>query len=623
MWFKFRHRSQCMNIEVTSVIFLLFIPISLSTNSKKVYRFLTKQILDNDWLRIILNQTANEDTMIWTFDSKQLKPDLIDKIIKCYSSNMPTIRFDASKLGKNPDLWKKIYNYQRSTKMIHVIILKETQFFIRECCYVVATIRELSGILPLPKVIIFIYGTKSFPSLHSLMKKQLLITWEDKYLDLTMIYIHPKPKSWPIYMYYLPFEKAYYNESLKRNSTLYPDKLKDMKGYEFKIADENSRHQNMIEYEESLRYRRDFLMSMNPGQYIFIKYMFCKTHNCTAVNVKFNRDRDPNIYYYFYFFNEIGYKQSTFGVVYEWYYIGAGVPQLKGKNISLFAINNFENYTMYWFLICLLVLLKAFIKILNLDGRNWTIFPVFFCVIGMPMRIGNTFKERFCYILLIIISLYVSQDLLNFATNDELETIRISVNTYQDLDSLDVPIYSVHGNLYEFIDANDSANVKEKTKIVNFVGIWECVEQLAERDDRICVDNVENIHMTSSKMKTKERGKNSSNGIRRANFNLMVSTKAQQLEKASPFLEIFNRAVLRSLDHGLIDRSNSKKYHNAYNYDYDEEDYDEIHIETFDLSFRLLFVIILMHIFATCVFVIEKFTREVEKYTIEEFSTFA
>lgn len=94
-------------------------------------------------------------------------------------------------------------------------------------------------------------------------------------------------------------------------------------------------------------------------------------------------------------------------------------------------------------------------------------------------------------------------------------------------------------------------------------------------------------------------------GLRKARFSLMTSTRAQRHEDSSPFLEIYNAITLRSLDHGLFHRFTHEEYVNSYGYDYDKNDYDEIHIEYYFYSYRLLFVFILCHMFAICVFIVE------------------
>lgn len=100
---------------------------------------------------------------------------------------------------------------------------------------------------------------------------------------------------------------------------------------------------------------------------------------------------------------------------------------------------------------------------------------------------------------------------------------------------------------------------------------------------------------------------------RRASFNLVTSSLAQCHGKASPFLEIFNKIALRSLDHGLILRPTIEQEVTANNCDYDDQDYDEVHVETYNLSYRVLIVVILSDIFAVCVSIIEIFICKFKK----------
>lgn len=78
-------------------------------------------------------------------------------------------------------------------------------------------------------MVIVIYGTGTHFSLTRYMKEQLLKTWEHKFLELTMIYVKPVPKLWPIYMFYQPIEKVFHEKKHStQNSTLLPDKLLDV-----------------------------------------------------------------------------------------------------------------------------------------------------------------------------------------------------------------------------------------------------------------------------------------------------------------------------------------------------------------------------------------------------------
>lgn len=211
-----------------------------------------------------------------------------------------------------------------------------------------------------------------------------------------------------------------------------------------------------------------------------------------------------------------------------------------------------------------------------------------------------------CYIFLIVLSLYVSQDLLDLSTTDELETIRITVENFQDLDNLNVPIYTSIPRLYdETAVGNETENLKTKTTIMAPQELTnDCFSKLNQENDRICVIALPYTHAFSSLVK---KVLNTPVGPRKASFHLLVSAMVQKHGKASPFLEIFNKIILRSLDHGLIDRSYAKKFVEACSLDYDDQDYDEIHVETFNLSHKVLFVVIAIQIFAICVFIIEVF----------------
>lgn len=158
-------------------------------------------------------------------------------------------------------------------------------------------IKQFNSVLPRPKVLIVIYGKGARTLLQGPIKEFLSQTWNDKFLHLTLIFVQHEPKSRPVYIYYQPFAVKCYEKELKHNSTLFPDKLKDMNGYGFTISDPFHQHENIVAFEESQRYKKHFLLLMNPGHYIFIKGIFCKVHNCTAVLVNYSPTNESNILY--------------------------------------------------------------------------------------------------------------------------------------------------------------------------------------------------------------------------------------------------------------------------------------------------------------------------------------
>lgn len=104
----------------------------------------------------------------------------------------------------------------------------------------------------------------------------------------------------------------------------------------------------------------------------------------------------------------------------------------------------------------------------------------------MPICIENSLRLRICYTFLIIISFYVSLDLTNFATIDELDTKIISIESWQDLDHLNIPVYTEIYNMYEAIQVDVSERMKNETTFIYKPSeMRQCFQNLANYNDRI------------------------------------------------------------------------------------------------------------------------------------------
>lgn len=121
--------------------------------------------------------------------------------------------------------------------------------------------------------------------------------WKARFFNLTLIYVRPKPKSWPIYMYYQPFGGVYNEKSLKPNSTLFPEKLKHMTGCNLVNEYYSRVNPNPVSYEELWKNKPNHLATRGPGHDIYIKYIFCKVCNCRAAFVDKNNEKIPRSIY--------------------------------------------------------------------------------------------------------------------------------------------------------------------------------------------------------------------------------------------------------------------------------------------------------------------------------------
>lgn len=100
-------------------------------------------------------------------------------------------------------------------------------------------------------------------------------------------------------------------------------------------------------------------------------------------------------------------------------------------------------------------------------------------------------------------------------------------------------------------------------------------------------------------------------GLRKAHFNLLVTTMAAILETAAQFLEIFNQMVLRSIDHGLLGSATPRHFVRVFH-----SNHDEIHIKTFVFSYKTFICTFLSYIFSLCVFINEVYFDKLRKFSM-------
>lgn len=57
-------------------------------------------------------------------------------------------------------------------------------------------------------------------------------------------------------------------------------------------------------------------------------------------------------------------------------------------------------------------MIMILVKIWKLDLENWNVLDVFLCILGSPLNVGLTYKERIFYLVPIFVSMYANNDML-------------------------------------------------------------------------------------------------------------------------------------------------------------------------------------------------------------------
>lgn len=104
----------------------------------------------------------------------------------------------------------------------------------------------------------------------------------------------------------------------------------------------------------------------------------------------------------------------------------------------------FDYKNLFFFIlviVSLMILLSLLVKIFRLNPKNWKVFDVLLCVLGSSM-IGNTKRDKLSYLVLILLSFYFCNDVVDLATKFEFNEASKVVEDHVDSQRLKVRIYS-------------------------------------------------------------------------------------------------------------------------------------------------------------------------------------
>lgn len=125
------------------------------------------------------------------------------------------------------------------------------------------------------------------------------------------------------------------------------------------------------------------------------------------------------------------------------------------------------------------------------------------CILGSSLTGEGRWKDRIFYSTMIGLSFWISNDLINYATEWELEETWKSVENIQDIIDLNVSIYSPYDrkNVEIFHDRHfDNRWVK-----IGDDATVDCLDALHENNDRICLEQVQSLIIYGAATKACDR----------------------------------------------------------------------------------------------------------------------
>lgn len=557
-----------------------------------------KSLCSPSWLNITVNQMINEfqpySAILWTVRLSGLQKNLTNVVVQEFSNHIPTVQIDAElsfKRKEKRSFELPVMKYPKSSISIILLNSGKEDVFMSELYHVLICTRSAAPSIPRPNTLIIVFGKKKYSTLQNAIQRMILRGFNMKFLHFTFIFINQKSSKPPVLIWYEAFDNLMKVKFINDKSVFFPIKLQDLKGENFTVADvgDNVKWKK----EERSRFRIDFRVFLTPSNYVFMKYFFCQSHNCTVVVKKFDEKHPPDIRYGLYFWDFREMHSYTYGVCFKLAEFSAAIPHHDRAKIGL--QRQYKNLVRFVAIVALIIIfLKMLVKILKLDQRQTRCLKLLTFILGSPMLTRSCTKDKVFYVILIFSSFFTSNILIDLALEFELEIVKISVNNISELLRLGVPIYSSQSK--EFITINEIEELTYEDMVNNV-----CLIKLYENNDRICVDDDRQIRVISAKQKHVSRKR----GFRITNFILTQSCLGSFFDLASFYVEEYDKIVLRSLEYGLLKRPLLKEELNALRLVVDEQDYDIVPNSEIDFYMSLFDILLVVHVLATLICMIE------------------
>lgn len=368
--------------------------------------------------------------------------------------------------------------------------------------------------------------------------------------------------------------------------------------------DETTYYGDYVAQEENFKDHFISRVTTNPGQYVYLKYYFCRVANCTIVTEKYNRSNLPDIFYGSYIL--FGQNRTdTVGLAYNWFDLICAIPHLDNSQTnSTYEMSNLLLFFIAMFVLVLIVTL--FLKLAKLGGTgDWGFLQVLLCILGSSISTITSPRERILYLWLILTSVYVGNDFIEIATENELHLSFHHVETFKQVQELKLPIYSTHTDKV-FFEAEEKYATNDLIRSQSF----SCLKKLLKNNDRICATSAEDFYIASSYIADGPTGK----GLRKANFVLMRLPYVQKFKPRSFFVDIFNKILSHCIETKLIARPTHKEFVNMYKAEFNNGEYDALSDPSLNLSIGLILVMAVFHSISIAVFIFKIVKFKILRY---------
>lgn len=416
---------------------------------------------------------------------------------------------------------------------------------------------------PRPKCLVIFFGNNSRISKDGEKIENILRHgWSKKFLDLTVVTLfEDRNKNVSITItYYNP----YFSFSTKQhgiNNKLFPDKLKNMNGYKYRISIDPRRYRKTLVKKPIYGLEKEIVT--NNDEIIF--YNCRKKLNFT---VKWIDQRKNKLKFNMLFAESTVEKKHPLlsGRVLRINYIGIAVPDVESEVLKFHS--HFVVATFLFIIILGLGVYSVTARTLKLPLPTWRELNILLCMLGArSIRVIQKWREKILYLIVVGFYLVLAMDAIFMITELRLEKKINVIDSFDGLRRFHVPNYT---SLYASY-AKDEETKSVKHAIRYGTSRLQCIKNLHKMNDRICAMGIEYLRLQSAIMK-KELGR----GLRIIDLTWSFKFKAFLFEIASPYVKKYNDLLLCLFEAGIVKIANANQVIAFFNIDIVESNEIEI-----------------------------------------------
>ncbi|XP_043483247.1 uncharacterized protein LOC122511816 [Leptopilina heterotoma] len=519
---------------------------------------------------------------------------MFDHILEEFQAKHTVLYFNSSFIAKNEKHFNKIglMPYPRNTLVTIVATLTKSNF--SEFEKMLEFVGNSSGILTRPKCLIIIFLDVDHPLIY---KEFLDRMWKNLFLDLTILEVLQEN----VTIHQLNPFISYTTRSFSRQTELFPDKLKNLNRYPFKVGVFDSPPFFL------LKSKNNSIDISGPDASVLKE--FARLMNFKISFIQSNVSR----------FGKFGcLKSKTSGFLLD--LIDHRIRMVGGRSITtkaicprnliesmdfemdhyvfLFPLFKKTSYQMsigssFYYSLIVIALCATISWTVEYFGKFdktiWNKFAILQILLGLGLpREPEKFKEKCFFLVFLITSFFWSSNIISSLTDIQFQVKEeIKMNTLTDLMKSDLLISCSLNVAPEMRKVVDIEKVGEWWKDERIVNYENCIDVLLSKRNVACI-------MKLSVADHQTRGTDRRKGLKHLDHYLYSSMNAFLMEPGSPFIGKFSSLYLELASAGLVEKwqFSDRKNSNSESTDENEEESTEEDVTVKTTSFLLGIMII-------------------------------